>query len=198
MNFSEATKIAKAHPGSVIRRAADGSYVVEPPRGAVERSPAPVVRPVLDRKSQEVSRLRSELGAIKAERKERILAIEAVNQDQIAHLRDYHARDLRAIRLRYKQREESLLLEIQGLKSDIQVLQGANERLSAELKTAAVARSRNVARAKQPTTNDSTELGESLLNERRVVNCSCHGEVENCFKCDGTGRYTVNGYGNPV
>jgi hypothetical protein len=33
---------------------------------------------------------------------------------------------------------------------------------------------------------------------RLVISCSCHGEVEGCSKCYGSGTYTVDGYGNAV
>ena len=33
---------------------------------------------------------------------------------------------------------------------------------------------------------------------RLVISCSCHGEVEGCSKCYGSGTYTVDGYGNPA
>ncbi len=35
-------------------------------------------------------------------------------------------------------------------------------------------------------------------SERLEVNCSCSGETENCYRCSGSGRYTIDGYGHPV
>ena len=34
------------------------------------------------------------------------------------------------------------------------------------------------------------------LLTREVIQCSCHGEVENCYRCDGKGEYVVDGNGN--
>ena len=39
---------------------------------------------------------------------------------------------------------------------------------------------------------------ETRKKTRLVISCSCHGEIEGCSKCYGSGTYTVDGYGNPV
>ena len=32
--------------------------------------------------------------------------------------------------------------------------------------------------------------------QRKVIHCTCNGEVENCYRCDGKGEYVVDGNGN--
>jgi predicted nuclease with TOPRIM domain len=39
---------------------------------------------------------------------------------------------------------------------------------------------------------------ERLTHLRRTMVCSCAGAVENCRRCFGSGKYEVDGYGNPV
>ncbi|MDC0362811.1 hypothetical protein OAN12_07215 [Halioglobus sp.] len=46
--------------------------------------------------------------------------------------------------------------------------------------------------------DEERKVYEDLSAERNIVNCKCLGEVENCKKCYGRGRYTVDGFGNVI
>ena len=48
-----------------------------------------------------------------------------------------------------------------------------------------------------PAAYTQQELDE-LHQERHEVSCSCGGTAENCGRCYGSGRYTVDGLGNRV
>lgn len=55
---------------------------------------------------------------------------------------------------------------------------------------------------RQPLRRDTPRTDHSDPQTRKttrlVISCSCHGEVEGCSKCYGSGAYTVDGYGNLV
>lgn len=44
----------------------------------------------------------------------------------------------------------------------------------------------------------SDEEIEKKRNERRMVSCSCRGEVEDCMYCSGKGFYETDGFGKRI
>jgi hypothetical protein len=228
MNYAEASALAKANPGSMLKGNSDDGYVViYSNRGAIaptptSSSPSLLVSPVhaiegekstdSDAKSAETSTLQASLAELynlnaelqqilAMERKEHqvaILRLEVKHQTDLKTVQHESAEQLRRILKTYKLAAEKVKVKFDSLLVDLSVAKGTIDRLESEKKLLSLSATKASPPRSEAKLIDTTVRGDSLLAERRSIKCSCRGVVENCFKCSGSGHYTVNGYGNPV
>lgn len=176
MDFEEALRIARANPGFLLSRDSAGGFVVKHPDGSLiegkpeERSSPPPLKP------NESSQLGSDPWN---------------PYDRAEEQARKHKRIIRELENRVRDLSEALASEKQKL-----------ERCSASLATAKERLSRvSTAEIERITSEDEAERerkAEGIRGIRREVPCSCRGEVENCYRCLGTGVYVIDGHGNIV
>jgi len=181
MEYHEAAEIARKNPGAVLTRDASGSFIVRLLNGNV-------------------------VGAVDA----------SAVMGGLLRERDAHLEELSQVHADFAAREEQLQAEIAALRMTCTKLQGAvsaakceSVQLSQQIealrteKMALETRLSKVSDAEWERIREADRLqreAEAVQRkaERRVVQCACSGEVENCARCFGAGEYLVDGYGNQV
>ncbi len=181
MEFHDAAEIARKNPGAVLTRDASGSFVVRLPNGNVVG--AADASALTDGLLRERDALRNELSRVHAD----FAAKEEQLQAEIAALR-VTCTKLQGAVSAAKRESVQLSQQIEALRTDKLRL----ERRLSKVSDAEWERIREVDRVQR-----EAEAVQRKA-ERRVVQCACSGQVENCARCFGAGEYLVDGYGNPV
>ena len=175
MEFREALDIARRNPGATVTRGADGQFVVLREDG----SPFPAPDPAKD----EIERLQREIAFL-------LRRYDDV-QSQLEEERRSHKGDVAALNAKVHQ----LQLAVNAGDEALAAAAKTNEQLREKI---ARVSPEEWARIKVHEEELRQANVRELRAERRVQNCACNGEVENCARCYGRGTYTVDGFGNPV
>lgn len=182
MEYHEAAEIARKHPGAILTRDTSGCFIVRLLDGTVISSAAEdsSVMDVLIRESEDHLRELSKVQANFAARQGQL-------ESEIESLRTTCAK------LKY---------ECVQLSQQIAALHA--EKMTLTTKPSKVSekeweRIREADRSQQEADRLQQEK-EAVQRkaERRLVQCTCSGAVENCARCFGSGEYLVDGYGNQV
>ncbi|WP_416262349.1 hypothetical protein [Gibbsiella quercinecans] len=100
----------------------------------------------------------------------------------------------------YKHRDQALTLQYKGKSIGVKWVIGfilANSKLVQQIRNTHSLHITTIAPTSHPIPFSSQELN-SLREERRGQVCSCQGMNENCSRCQGNGKYLVDGLGNSV
>lgn len=177
VEYRDALELAKAHPGAVVTRGADGSFVVLDNSGqplTADSSPSAdqkawLVKTENDRLQARISALNSQIDETQRRHRAEIGDLE---------LRNYR---LQAAQVEHENRIRLLEAEIQGLTAKASKVSAAEwERIRAV------------------EAEEQAKHHQEMREKRMTIKCACLGEVENCRRCYGSGSYIVDGYGNPV
>jgi Tfp pilus assembly protein FimV len=205
MNFHEAAEIARNNPGSVLTRDDAGGFVVllndktisrseksnrdqeQPQHGVdlIEEMRARTNALELERQSMEkehkqiVQQYEEQITQLQSELKVQTHEINRVN-----HLCD----TIRQQAVTLRAELESSRAEISALTAKLEGLQRLVEKLPAD----------ELGRIRALREKELAAQAEEKRSIRELINCSCGGESDKCFKCAGTGSYVIDGYGNVV
>ena len=177
MEFYEAAQIARQHLGSTLTRDDTGSFVVRLIDGSIISNNNILKFDDHFQKEKEVN-----LEYVNKIRTEFILREEKIKAENVA---------LAETCTRLQQTIESINLQSAELKQQIEQIKTKNAALEYKISKVSPAEWERIKKAEE------TEA-VARRSERRTVKCSCLGEVENCYRCYGSGAYQVDGYGNPV
>jgi len=175
MEFREALQIARSNPGCTVTRDEAGNFVVHRPDGSVVGAPGGG--------ESELDILRRKNERLQERYNWACGKLEDVG-------RSYQAEIVR-LEARLNENAVALSVERDERKKCEHELQVAKHKLSKVSKE-------EFDRIKAAEAGERDALAAELRAERREVVCPCQGEVENCARCGGVGRYTTDGYGNIV
>lgn len=223
MTFAEASAVARVNPGSVLKRLPDGKFGVVLPDGSwactnnslTKSQPEKVLEAqikdqVLNFDSQSLnveveSKVRDrtrdllqQIGMLKEEN-DRLLARLNKASSTMAQVSDENI----LLKASLKERQIQLDVVVRPLEKKIASL----ETIIADKEKEIIEWSNKNKRLKDKidlvSKDELVMIEHRLQNEantkllaRIVTKCSCHGEVENCYRCDGKGEYIVDGNGN--
>lgn len=175
MHYRDAIEIARQNPGFCVTRGGDGEFVVLRPDGSVVDAPTDG-ETERDRLAIENARLRDQYENVSA----------LLDEATAGHRAEIAGLEAKLEQLRVK------------LQAEQHSHSSTSMRLAhAEAKLAKVSQN-ELDRIKLADEAQREERAAELREERRVINCPCRGEVENCPRCCGRGTYTTDGYGNIV
>lgn len=180
MDYHEAAEIARKNPGAVLTRDAFGSFVVRLLNGTVVG--AEDGNTVMDGLLRERDALLEELSQVHAD----LAAREEQLQSEIAALRSTCAK-LQGVVSAARCESLQLSQQLEALRT---------EKMALETRLSKVSDSEWERIREEDRLQREAEAVQRKA-ERRVVQCACSGEVENCARCFGAGEYVVDGYGNP-
>jgi chromosome segregation ATPase len=208
MNFAEASELARSIPGAVLTRGEDGAFVVLVNGRQVDRNKANRQLESVQIDSAGQGSTRDRVVELEAELRNQFEA----HRSNVQSLTQLHEQQISEARqaLATKQNElnranhlcDVFRRQVVDLGAQLDELQNENAALRSKLETLQrkidLVPAEEWQRLTESLAAASAAASEEKRRTRRLVNCSCLGEVEGCFKCGGTGSYTVDGYGNVV
>ncbi|MFM5695027.1 hypothetical protein [Aeromonas veronii] len=223
MTFTEASVVARANPGSVLKRLPDGQFGVvlsdgswaekngvqpKPSLGGPLRHQAEVPSHTTDDRQlqKEVeSRVRDrtrdllqQRGEVTAEN-DRLTALLHKASSTISKLSDENLQ----LKSSLQEKQTQLNSVARPLERKIASIEAVLADKEKEIIELVNKNKRLKERMDLVSTEEWSRIDQILESEaqmklltREVIQCSCHGEVENCYRCDGKGEYVVDGNGN--
>ncbi len=223
MTFTEASAVAKANPGSVLRRLPDGQFGVVlsdgswvgnngmPPNlssdGSLRHQVEVSANATDDRQLQKEveSKIRDRTRDLLQQRGEviaendRLTALLHKASNTISKLSDENL--LLKSSLKEKQTQvDSVVrpLERKIASMDAAIADKEKEIIELINKSKRLKDRMDLVSSEEWARIDQILETESQMKslQRKVIHCTCNGEVENCYRCDGKGEYVVDGNGN--
>ncbi|BDS31046.1 hypothetical protein ACV1CZ_01385 [Aeromonas caviae] len=223
MTFTEASAVAKANPGSVLRRLPDGQFGVVlsdgswvgnngmPPNlssgGSLRHQVEVSANATDDRQLQKEveSKIRDRTRDLLQQRGEviaendRLTALLHKASNTISKLSDENL--LLKSSLKEKQTQvDSVVrpLERKIASMDATIADKEKEIIELINKSKRLKDRMDLVSSEEWARIDQILETEAQMKslQRKVIHCTCNGEVENCYRCDGKGEYVVDGNGN--
>lgn len=223
MTFTEASAVAKANPGSVLRRLPDGQFGVVlsdgswvgnngmPPNlssgGSLRHQVEVSANATDDRELQKEveSKIRDRTRDLLQQRGEviaendRLTALLHKASNTISKLSDENL--LLKSSLKEKQTQvDSVVrpLERKIASMDATIADKEKEIIELINKSKRLKDRMDLVSSEEWARIDQILETEAQMKslQRKVIHCTCNGEVENCYRCDGKGEYVVDGNGN--
>jgi predicted RNase H-like nuclease (RuvC/YqgF family) len=203
MNFHEASEIARSNPGAVLMRDDTGGFVVL----LNGKTISPIEKSSRDQEQPQhgvdlIEKIRERTNALELERQRMEMEHQQIvhqYEEQITRLQselkvqaheinrvNYLCNTIRQQAVSHREELESSRAEISALTAKLKGLQRLVEKLPAD----------ELGRLREFRGKELAIQAEEKRNFRKLINCSCGGESEKCFKCAGTGSYYIDGYGN--
>lgn len=223
MTFTEASAVAKANPGSVLRRLpngqfgvvlSDGSWVGNngmPPNlssgGSLRHQVEVSANATDDRQLQKEveSKIRDRTRDLLQQRGEviaendRLTALLHKASNTISKLSDENL----LLKSSLKEKQTQVDSVVRPLERKIASMDAAIADKEKEIIELINKSKRLKDRMDLVSSEEWARIDQILETEaqmkslqRKVIHCTCNGEVENCYRCDGKGEYVVDGNGN--
>lgn len=209
MYFAQASELARRTPGAVLTRAEDGTFVVllngrrlhtdEAPRSSETQPSTNSASHVAA--TMRVAELEAELRIQSESHRLSVQNLMQSHEQQLAELKDELAAKQHEVN-RVNHLCDTIRRQAVDLGAQVDELRNENAALSAKLEALqrkmALIPLEDWEALTASLAASSAAVAEEQRSVRRVVKCSCLGEAEGCFKCGGSGSYTVDGFGNIV
>lgn len=223
MTFTEASAVAKANPGSVLRRLPDGQFGVVlsdgswvgnngmPPNlssgGSLRHQVEVSANATDDRQLQKEveSKIRDRTRDLLQQRGEviaendRLTALLHKASNTISKLSDENL----LLKSSLKEKQTQVDSVVRPLERKIASMDAAIADKEKEIIELVNKSKRLKDRMDLVSSEEWARIDQILETEaqmkslqREVIHCTCNGEVENCYRCDGKGEYVVDGNGN--
>ncbi|HEH9414456.1 TPA: hypothetical protein SIA28_003097 [Aeromonas salmonicida] len=223
MTFTEASAVAKANPGSVLRRLPDGQFGVVlsdgswvgnngmPPNlssdGSLRHQVEVSANATDDRQLQKEveSKIRDRTRDLLQQRGEviaendRLTALLHKASNTISKLSDENL----LLKSSLKEKQTQVDSVVRPLERKIASMDAAIADKEKEIIELINKSKRLKDRMDLVSSEEWARIDQILETEaqmkslqRKVIHCTCNGEVENCYRCDGKGEYVVDGNGN--